>query len=102
MIVVPCPTRGITYQRSFRTKAMAAVNVLHTAVSTGNVSRHDMLSWINGTLGLNYTKIEQMCSGKIIEALSCALATVCCLNLPSLSKDDQRIFSLSIFSAVVV
>ncbi|XP_065183473.1 microtubule-associated protein RP/EB family member 1-like [Sycon ciliatum] len=42
---------------------MAAVNVLHTAVSTGNVSRHDMIEWINTTLGLQYTKVEQMCSG---------------------------------------
>lgn len=48
---------------------MAAVNVLHTAVSTGNVSRHEMLEWINSTLHFNYTKVEQMCSGEKLSSL---------------------------------
>ena len=44
---------------------MAAVNVVYTSATADNLSRHDILSWINGTLQLHYTKIEEMCSGKI-------------------------------------
>lgn len=42
---------------------MAAVNVVYTSATSDNLSRHDILAWINGTLQLNYTKIEEMCSG---------------------------------------
>ncbi|CAG5134794.1 unnamed protein product, partial [Candidula unifasciata] len=42
---------------------MAAVNVHSTNASDNNLSRHDMLSWINDTLHTNYTKIEELCSG---------------------------------------
>ncbi|XP_071836437.1 microtubule-associated protein RP/EB family member 1-like isoform X2 [Apostichopus japonicus] len=45
-------------------KAMA-VNVFSTSSSTENLSRHEMLSWINGSLALSYTKIEQLCSGAV-------------------------------------
>ena len=41
-----------------------AVNVYSTSVTSDNLSRHDMLAWINESLGLNLTKIEQLCSGK--------------------------------------
>ncbi|XP_075563779.1 microtubule-associated protein RP/EB family member 3 isoform X2 [Pelecanus crispus] len=40
-----------------------AVNVYSTSVTTENLSRHDMLAWVNDSLQLNYTKIEQLCSG---------------------------------------
>ncbi|XP_078069160.1 microtubule-associated protein RP/EB family member 3-like isoform X2 [Mustelus asterias] len=40
-----------------------AVNVYSTSVTSENLSRHDMLSWVNDSLQLNYTKIEQLCSG---------------------------------------
>ncbi len=40
-----------------------AVNVFSTSATTENLSRHDMLSWINETLQCNYTKIEELCSG---------------------------------------
>lgn len=40
-----------------------AVNVYSTSVTSDNLSRHDMLSWINESLQINYTKIEQLCSG---------------------------------------
>jgi hypothetical protein len=40
-----------------------AVNVYNTSVTTDNLSRHDMLHWVNDCLGSNYTKIEEMCSG---------------------------------------
>jgi hypothetical protein len=40
-----------------------AVNVYSTSVTTDNLSRHDMLAWVNDCLGSCYTKIEEMCSG---------------------------------------
>ncbi|XP_027036581.1 microtubule-associated protein RP/EB family member 1-like [Pocillopora verrucosa] len=42
---------------------MAAINVHSTSCTTDNLSRHDMLKWINESLQLKYTKIEQLCSG---------------------------------------
>lgn len=41
----------------------AAVNVYSTSVTTDNLSRHDMLAWINDCLSSKYTKIEEMCTG---------------------------------------
>lgn len=40
-----------------------AVNVFNTNASDNNLSRHDMLNWINDTLQSNYTKIEELSSG---------------------------------------
>ncbi|XP_024292702.1 microtubule-associated protein RP/EB family member 3 isoform X1 [Oncorhynchus tshawytscha] len=40
-----------------------AVNVHATSVSCDTLSRHDMLAWLNDSLHLTYTKIEQLCSG---------------------------------------
>ncbi|XP_019355885.1 microtubule-associated protein RP/EB family member 1 isoform X2 [Alligator mississippiensis] len=40
-----------------------AVNVYSTSVTSDNLSRHDMLAWINESLQLALTKIEQLCSG---------------------------------------
>ncbi|KAG7465737.1 hypothetical protein MATL_G00156710 [Megalops atlanticus] len=40
-----------------------AVNVYSTSVTIDNLSRHDMLAWVNDSLQLSYTKIEQLCSG---------------------------------------
>ncbi|KAL4623972.1 microtubule-associated protein RP/EB family member 3-like isoform X1 [Arapaima gigas] len=40
-----------------------AVNVYSTSVTIENLSRHDMLAWVNDSLQLSYTKIEQLCSG---------------------------------------
>ena len=40
-----------------------AVNVYSTFVTSDNLSRRDMLAWINESLQLNLTKIEQFCSG---------------------------------------
>lgn len=41
----------------------SAVNVYSTSVTTDNLSRHDMLAWINDCLASKYTKIEEMCTG---------------------------------------
>ncbi|CAL8101523.1 unnamed protein product [Orchesella dallaii] len=40
-----------------------AVNVFSTNVTTDNLSRHDMLAWVNGCLEANLTKIEELCTG---------------------------------------
>ena len=45
---------------------MAAVNVHCTSVTTDNMSRHDILAWVNRCLqsiSVRYSKIEQLCSG---------------------------------------
>jgi len=42
---------------------MAAVNVYHTSVTTDNLSRNDILQWINSALETNYGKIEDLCTG---------------------------------------
>lgn len=39
------------------------VNVHSTSATTENLSRHDMLNWVNGCLKTRYTKIEELCSG---------------------------------------
>ena len=39
-----------------------AVNVFNTT-TTDNLSRHDMIAWINDSLQANFTKIEELCSG---------------------------------------
>ncbi|XP_041950771.1 microtubule-associated protein RP/EB family member 3b isoform X2 [Alosa alosa] len=40
-----------------------AVNVYSTSMTIENLSRHDMLAWVNDSLQLTYTKIEQLCTG---------------------------------------
>jgi hypothetical protein len=44
---------------------MAAVNVYHTSVTTDNLSRNDILQWINTALEANFVKVEDLCSGEI-------------------------------------
>ena len=39
------------------------MNVYSTSVTTDNLSRHDMLAWVNQSLDSRFTKIEEMCSG---------------------------------------
>ncbi|XP_023652421.1 microtubule-associated protein RP/EB family member 1-like isoform X2 [Paramormyrops kingsleyae] len=40
-----------------------AVNVYSTSVTSDNLSRHDMLAWINESLQMSHTKIEMLSSG---------------------------------------
>jgi len=44
---------------------MAAVNVYNTVVTAGALSRNDYLNWINDSLQMNLTKIEQLCTGAV-------------------------------------
>ncbi len=61
---------------------MAAVNVYHTSVTTDNLSRNDILQWINTALECNFTKVEDLCTGKMIlltEKIFCFILFRCCL-----------------------
>ncbi|XP_034476395.1 microtubule-associated protein RP/EB family member 1 isoform X6 [Drosophila innubila] len=40
-----------------------AVNVYSTNVTSENLSRHDMLSWVNDCLQSHFSKIEELCTG---------------------------------------
>eukprot|EP00730_Choanoeca_flexa_P020209 TRINITY_DN9884_c0_g1_i2.p1 TRINITY_DN9884_c0_g1~~TRINITY_DN9884_c0_g1_i2.p1 ORF type:complete len:290 (+),score=75.93 TRINITY_DN9884_c0_g1_i2:58-927(+) len=40
-----------------------AVNVHATSVNTTNISRQDLVDWVNDTLGMTYTKVENFCTG---------------------------------------
>ncbi|KRT81837.1 Actin binding protein, partial [Oryctes borbonicus] len=40
-----------------------AVNVYSTNVTTENLSRHDMLAWVNDCLQSSFGKIEELCTG---------------------------------------
>ncbi len=41
-----------------------AVNVYSTSVTSDNLSRHDLLNWINDTLKTNMVKVEELCTGQ--------------------------------------
>ncbi|TMW42962.1 hypothetical protein DOY81_011959, partial [Sarcophaga bullata] len=43
-----------------------AVNVYSTNVTTENLSRHDMLAWVNDCLQAQFSKIEELCTGRLI------------------------------------
>ncbi|GAV02310.1 hypothetical protein RvY_12895 [Ramazzottius varieornatus] len=40
-----------------------AINVFSTSVTTDNISRHDMLNWVNDCLQSNFQKIEDLANG---------------------------------------
>nr|ABM55644.1 putative microtubule-associated protein RP/EB family member 3 [Maconellicoccus hirsutus] len=40
-----------------------AINVYSTNVTAENLSRHEMLAWVNNALQSNFTKIEELCTG---------------------------------------
>ncbi|CAF0845534.1 unnamed protein product [Brachionus calyciflorus] len=42
-----------------------AVNVYSTSVTSENLSRHDILAWINDSLRTNLTKVEELCTGSV-------------------------------------
>lgn len=42
-----------------------AVNVYSTNVTSENLSRHDMLLWVNDCLNAQFGKIEELCTGNI-------------------------------------
>ncbi|XP_076644843.1 microtubule-associated protein RP/EB family member 1 isoform X1 [Halictus rubicundus] len=42
-----------------------AVNVYATNVTAENLSRHDMLAWVNDCLQASFVKIEELCTGAV-------------------------------------
>jgi len=40
-----------------------AVNVFSTSSTADNLSRHDLLMWINSSLSARFAKVEELCSG---------------------------------------
>ncbi|KAK6172006.1 hypothetical protein SNE40_018412 [Patella caerulea] len=42
-----------------------AVNVYSTNATADNLSRHDILHWVNESLQTNYAKIEELCTGAV-------------------------------------
>ncbi|KAK7101224.1 microtubule-associated protein RP/EB family member 1-like isoform X2 [Littorina saxatilis] len=40
-----------------------AVNVYSTSATSDNLSRHDILAWVNDSLQTSYGKIEELCTG---------------------------------------
>jgi hypothetical protein len=58
---------------------MAAVNVFVSAVTADNISRNDLVDWVNSMLSLSYSKVENLCSGIISCSCLCLLvaALIC-------------------------
>ncbi|KAG7200250.1 hypothetical protein KM043_017722 [Ampulex compressa] len=50
---------------TFSPNSDMAVNVYATNVTTENLSRHDMLAWVNDCLQSSFTKIEELCTGAV-------------------------------------
>jgi len=44
---------------------MSAINVFSTSVSTNNLSRQELVQWVNETLELNVKKVEHLCTGAV-------------------------------------
>ncbi|KAF8562248.1 hypothetical protein P879_09397 [Paragonimus westermani] len=68
------------------TSAQQAVNVHSTSQMTDNLSRNDILQWINCCLDSNYGKIEELCTG----AAYCQLVD---MLFPGNTTNRQRLFS---------
>ncbi|XP_067128357.1 microtubule-associated protein RP/EB family member 1-like isoform X2 [Centruroides vittatus] len=45
------------------TEGALCVNVYSTSSTADNLSRHEMLNWVNDCLQTHYTKIEELCTG---------------------------------------
>lgn len=43
-----------------------AVNVYSTNQTSDNLSRHDILAWLNDSIQTNYSKIEELCTGTFL------------------------------------
>ena len=70
-----------------------AVNVYNTSATSENMSRHDMLSWVNDSLDANYTKIEGLCTGKFFLWLNVDLFNTSSATWPSrFSTGHQNIY----------
>ncbi|XP_031437340.1 microtubule-associated protein RP/EB family member 3-like isoform X2 [Clupea harengus] len=59
--IIPNHKRTVREER--KNSGGMAVNVYSTSMTIENLSRHDMLAWVNDSLQLTYTKVEQLCTG---------------------------------------
>ena len=50
----------------FRNFEAMATNVYSTSATQDNLSRHDILAWVNDSLQTSYSKIEELCSGGVV------------------------------------
>ena len=71
-----------------------AVNVYNTSVTTDNLSRHEMLAWVNDCLMTKYTKIEELCSG----AAYCQFMDMLFPSKLLIYRVDSAFFFFAIFS----
>lgn len=51
---------------TFRNIEAMAVNVYSTSCTQDNLSRHDILTWVNDSLQTSYGKIEELCTGRSV------------------------------------
>ena len=58
-----------------------AVNVFSTSSTAENLSRHDMLNWVNDCLSSNYTKVEELCTGAAYCQFMDMLFPGLCINI---------------------
>merc|ERR1712106_1100756 len=68
---------------------MGAVNVALTSATSDNLSRHDMIQWINTSLSTHYKKIEELASG----AAYCQFMDMlfpACLSLKKIKFDAKH------------
>lgn len=63
-----------------------AVNVYST--SSDSLSRHEALSWVNNILQSNFTKIEELCTGRCLIKLTVPLPIVIVVLTNILSKSS--------------
>ena len=57
-----------------------AVNVYSTSITQETMSRHDIIAWVNDIVSLNYTKVEQLCSGKLLSPAGCVVVILTILS----------------------
>ena len=87
-------TKILINRKYFRMSGVMARNVTLTNASSENLSRHDMLNWINETLDSQLVKIEELGTGNLLLALKFYLIGFC-TQLYHISRPFWRIFWLN-------
>lgn len=78
-MLLPDQVRRVTKLRVKMSESGAAyqcINVHTTSATTENISRQEMLQWVNDSLQASYKKIEELCSGKPEQLLSVYICEV--------------------------
>lgn len=58
-----------------------AVNVYSTSATADNLSRHDILAWVNDSLQTSYGKIEELCTGRVARLIQNKAVIFCLYSL---------------------